>query len=663
MILPWFGAVAAVWAVCLLFFQAALLLGYLYAHLLARYFTPRAQGWIHAALVAASLFFLPILPNDLWKPVGTEDPAWRILALLGATVGLPYFLLSSTTPLLQSWFARDEPGLRPYRFYALSNAGSMLALLSFPTLVEPNFSSVRQAFGWSFAYAVVAVLCAAIGFRANGKVATLPANLEVPLPDWKTQSLWIALAACGSALLLSITNHISQNIAAVPFLWIIPLCLYLLSFILCFEGPRWYRRDLFIWLLCLALAGMAYALGMPASDLRLSLLILIFCSGLFICCMFCHGELARLKPPSAHSTRFYLFGSIGGAAGAVFVALLAPRVFSGFYELEISMALCGILLLLVRVRDPGNTFFSTGSEPGILVIIALLVTLLASLGRIVRQQGARARLMERNFYGVLRVMDEIAPYGLAPNGIPYTWWERRYIRLMNGAINHGMQFLAEERRKEPTSYYSPVSGIGVALTAAGRRSELRVGIIGLGAGTLAAYGRPGDQYTFYEINPLDVRIAQQDFSFLADSKAKIQIVLGDGRLALEREAPQQFDVIVVDAFSGDSIPVHLLTREAFELYFHHLKPDGVLAIHVSNLYLNLQPVVLGAAASLRKEAVSVKNQDDLSRGILASNWILVGSREGFVAQNEIERAGTILSNSSGGQLWTDDYSSLFRVLK
>ena len=662
-ILPWFGGVAAVWTVCLLFFQVVLLAGYSYAHFLTRNFSPRAQVWIHSALVVASLLALPILPKDSWKPLGTEDPALRILLVLAVTVGLPYFLLSSTSPLLQAWYSRSRAGITPYRFYALSNAGSMLALLSFPVLIEPNFSSPRQAMGWSLAYAAVAILCAVIAVRSHGESPTAPNPQVAPHLDWKTQSLWVALAACGSALLLAITNHISQNIAAVPFLWVLPLSLYLLSFILCFEGHGWYRRDVFLLLLCFALGGMAYTLEQAAANPRLSLLIVIFCSGLFICCMFCHGELARLKPPASQLTAFYLMGSLGGAAGAVFVALLAPRVFSGFYELEAAMALCGILMLLVRVRDPGNKFFSTGWEPGILVLIALLVTLLASLARIVKQQGSSARLMERNFYGVLRLIDDITPYALSPGGIPYTWWQRRYCRLMNGTINHGMQFLADDRRKEPISYYSPISGIGIALKAAGIRSPLRVGIIGLGAGTLAAYGRAADQYTYYEINPLDVEIANRDFTFLRDSQAKIQIIPGDGRLSLERESPQQFDLIAVDAFSGDSIPVHLLTRQAFELYFRQLKPDGVLAVHVSNLYLDLQPVVKGAAAAMNKEAVLITNQNDLSQGILGANWILVGSRQGFAGQVEIERAGNILNTFSGGQLWTDEYSSLFKLLR
>jgi hypothetical protein len=663
MILPWFGGVAAVWTVCLLFFQVVLLLGYFYAHLLTRNFCPRAQGWIHATLVAASLLALPILPKDSWKPTGVEDPVLRILLLLGVTVGLPYFLLSSTSPLLQAWYTRGRAKITPYRFYALSNAGSMLALLSFPILIEPNFSSSRQAMGWSLSYTAVAILCAVIAVRSHAEVANAANPGVAARPDWRTQSLWVALAACGSALLLAVTNHISQNIAAVPFLWVLPLSLYLLSFILCFEGRGWYRRDVFLLLLGIALGGMAYTLEQPVSNLRLSVLILTFCSGLFVCCMFCHGELARLKPHPAQLTTFYLMCSLGGAAGAVFVALLAPRVFSGYYELEAAMAVCAILVLLVRVCGPGGKFFSAGSEPGILILIALVVALLANLGGTVKQQGASARLMERNFYGVLRVMDELAPDGFSAEGMPYDWWERRYCRLMNGTINHGLQFLAEARRRQPTAYYSQKSGIGVALEAAGKRRALRVGVIGLGVGTLAAYGRAGDQYTFYEINPLDVQIARRDFSFLGDSQAKIEIIPGDARLSLEREAPQEFDVLAVDAFSGDSIPVHLLTREAFELYFHQLKPDGVLAVHVSNLYLDLQPVVVGAAAWMEKEAVLITNENDASQGILGANWILVGSREGFLGQGEIEKAGSILNTMSGGQLWTDGYSSLFRVLK
>lgn len=669
-ILPWFGGAAGVWTICLLFFQAVLLLGYLYAHLLTRISQARTQGTIHAALLAASLFVLPILPKSSWKPSGFGDPSLHILLLLAVTVGLPYFLLSSTSPLLQAWYAQSREGDSPYRFYALSNVGSMLALLSYPVLVEPRLSSTLQARGWSIGYACVAILCAAIGLLPR-RASTRPANDDLaqdiaPLPDRTTQALWLALPACSSALLLAITSHISQNIAAVPFIWIIPLSIYLLSFILCFDGHGWYRRNFFLRFLGLALASMAYALSPAFAELPFKVQIVLFCISFFACCMFCHGELVRLKPHPAHLTRFYLMISLGGALGAVFVALLAPHLFSWYYELEIAIGACGILVLIVHHRDPESPFYKARWQPAWLVIVGLVIALITSLTYTAREQSKTATLMVRNFYGVLRVVDEVGPNVVFVQGSAAQLLDGdlRYRKLMNGTIDHGLQFLAPSRRRMPTTYYGKSSGVGVALLAAGEKGPLRVGVIGLGAGTLAAYSRPGDRYTFYEINPLDVQMAEQYFTFLKDSAAAIDIVPGDARLSLERQVPQEFDVLAVDAFSGDSIPVHLLTREAFELYFRHLRPDGVLAMHTSNKFVDLDPVVSAVAASLNREAMIVDfGMGDNHSGTYAASWVLVGRREGFIAQAQIEKAGRILAPDAGGPVWTDEYSSVFRVLK
>ena len=664
-ILPWFGGGAAVWIVCLLFFQLVLLLGYFYAHLLSGRFQSRTQGRIHAAILAASFLALPILPKASWKPSDPAAPVVHILLLLGVAVGLPYFLLSATSPLLQAWYTKTRAGAAPYRFYALSNAGSMLALLSYPILIEPMFSSSHQAVGWSVAYAGVALLCAAIGFLSRGEAVTRANPETTPRPDWKLQLLWVALAACASALLLAVTNHITQNVASVPFLWVLPLSLYLLSFILCFDARGWYRRGLFLRLLGVMLGGMAYALAPSFTGLPIKVLIPLFCCGLFVCCMFCHGELARLKPDPAHLTTFYLMCSVGGAAGAVFVALVAPRLFSGYYELQVAMGICAILVLVVNYRDPQSEFRITRWQPSWLVLIALVVALIASLFTTAREQSAEARLAVRNFYGVLRVIDGIVPNVVLvkENAVQLPDDDARYRRLLNGTIDQGLQFLAASRRRWPTTYYGPDSGIGVALKAAQENGALRMGIIGLGAGTIASYGQPGDHYSFYEINSLDVQIANQEFTFLRDSQANIDIVLGDARLSLERQSPQAFDILAVDAFSGDSIPVHLLTRQAFDLYFRHLKTDGVLAVHISNKYLDLEPVVAAAATWFDKEAVMISNLDDHQKGVYAASWILVGSRAGFLGQPRIEQAGTILAPSNYRALWTDDYSSLLKILK
>lgn len=699
MILPWFGGVAAIWAVCLVFFQTALLLGYWYADVLTRRFSPAEQRRIHSALLLISLLTIRIIPSDRWKPAGPEHPAVRILLLLCATVGLPFFVLSTTSPLLQAWYARTRTAARPYRLYALSNAGSMLALVSYPIAIEPWTSTSHQAFGWSAGYVIAVVLCATLALTsrthersstelpnrtdstsqvpATAEDGTTPAVLPVKSSCVPAglRILWLALAACSSALLLAVTNHITQNIASVPFLWILPLSLYLLSFILCFDARGWYQRGLFLRLLGIAIGGMAYALAPSFAGLPWKVMIALFCAGFFICCMFCHGELERLKPAPEHLTSFYLMVALGGALGAIFVALVAPAIFSGYYELHVALGLCAILVLVVHYRDPQSPFYGRRLNAGWLVMAGLVVAAVASLFVIAREQAAGARLMVRNFYGELRVIGSSQPAD-APDQASAVAQPRdstgesplkqdlSFRKLMNGTIDHGLQFLSPSLRRAPTTYYGMGSGIGIALQAAGEKHELRVGAIGLGIGTIATYGRAGDSYTFYEINLLVEKVAEQQFTFLRDSPAKIKIILGDARLSLEREPPQNFDVLVVDAFSGDSIPVHLLTCQAFQLYLRHLKPDGVLAVHISNQYLNLEPVVAAAASALGREAVIINHQIAISEGVYPSTWILIGSRNGFLGRSQIEQAGEILpANVPPSQLWTDDYSSLWRVLK
>jgi len=664
LILPGFGGSARVWIVCLLFFQTVLLLGYAHAHGLTHKFPLRAQVRIHSGLLLASVMLLPVLPKVAGKLLPGLDPALQILGVLAATVGLPAFLLSSTSPLLQAWYAQKGDGATPYRFYAVSNTGSMLALLSYPLVMEPWVATSFQAVAWSWGYAAFVILCVALAFTTvpNSPLAKAPVNGDPP--DWKLQTLWLSLAACGSALLLAVTHHITQNLAALPLLWVIPLALYLLSFILCFEGGAWYRRGLFLRLLGVTLGSLAYALAPSFAGLPLRVAVPLFCGGLFVCCMFCHGELARLKPHPAYLTSFYLMCALGGVLGALFVAVLAPHVFSGSYELRIALGCCALLVLVVHHRDPSSPFYRARWQPDWLLMVGVAAAIIVSLGVTAREEAAGARLMVRNFYGVLRVVDGTAPSVVMVGGrdsqVPVE--VSRYEKLMNGTIDHGLQFLAPERRDLPTSYYGPESGAGIVLKAADPGTPLKVGLIGLGVGTLAAYGRPGDQYKFYEINPLVIQVANREFCFLRDSKARIGVVEGDGRLSLEQEPPQGFDVLAVDAFSGDAIPVHLLTREAFRLYFRHLKPHGTLAVHVSNKYLNLNPVVAGAAEALGMEAVLVNNKPDSPRGISRSTWVLVGNPRGFLGKAEVENAGTVLGPGALKIVWTDDYSSLMKAL-
>lgn len=664
-ILPWFGGAAAVWTVCLLFFQVALLLGYLYAHILTQHAGARMQARIHIGLLALSLLVLPVLPREAWKPTGSGDPSWRILLLLTLTVGLPYFLLSSTSPLLQFWYAHSRSGAVPYRFYALSNMGSMLALASYPALIEPKLTSTHQAVLWSVLYAIAAAVCAIVAYGATADSARLHLRQEglaeksaEPEPQLSDKLIWMALAACGSALLVGITTHVTQNVASVPLLWVIPLALYLLSFILCFDSSNWYRRGLFLRLLALALACMAYALSPSFAMLPLGLLVGLYCCGLFVCCMFCHGELVRLKPHPAYLTSFYLLIAFGSALGAFFSALLAPRWFSGQFELQIALGACAVLVPVVYHRDPRSRVYRARWQPAWLGLLGLTAFLVAGLFATGVEEIARARVMVRNFYGVLSVVDQPGPTASGRE-------ERERLRsrkLMNGSIDHGMQWLSPERRREPTAYYGAESGIGIALRAVGeQRASLRVGVVGLGVGTLATYGRSGDHYSFYELNPLVARLARDEFSYIRDSAAQVDIVLGDGRLSLERESSRSYDVLAVDAFSGDSIPVHMLTQQAFVLYFQHLQPNGVLAVHISNQYLNLKPVVQAAATLLHRPAVVIDSPGDRPRGIFRSTWVLVGNSETYLGHEEIESVGKRLP-ATAGQLWTDDFSSLFSIL-
>jgi len=665
LILPWFGGAAAVWTTCLVFFQVVLLLGYAYAHGLTRWFRPAQQTRIHVALLAASLFVLPIIPNPDLKAWGPHEPALRVLLLLVLTVGPPYLLLTTTSPLLQAWYASERGTTSAYRFYALSNAGSLLAILSYPVVVEPLFSTRFQAVGWSVGYGLTCVLCAAVAFVRRPALKIDEAVADSAPPGWGDRALWLALPCCGSMLLLAITNHLSQNLAAIPLLWVIPLSLYLFSFILCFEGRSWYNRNFFLRLLAVFLGAMAYALQPEFAAASLILLVPLYCLGLFVCCMVCHGELARLKPAGRQLTSFYLMVSLGGAVGGLFVGLIAPQVFSGFFELPLALGACALLVLVVLRRDPRSPFCKARWQLAWLVVVLIAVGVNVSLIVGVYKQVRSSRVMVRNFYGTIREADVDSDHPNREIDVVSEFSAARSIRreLLNGPIQHGLQFLDASRRNWPTSYYGPDSGGGLAIRVAGRQGPLRVGVIGLGVGTLATYGRTGDQFVFYEINPKVIELAERDFTFLRDSAARIEIVAGDARLSLEQQSPQNFDVLVVDAFSGDAIPIHLLTREAFELYFRHLKPGGVLAVHISNSYLHLQPVVERAAIWLGKPAVSVRDRENEAIGTFGSLWVLMSGRQEFLEAPEIRQAGVSLARTSAFRLWTDDYSNLIGILK
>ncbi|HEY2817041.1 MAG TPA: fused MFS/spermidine synthase [Casimicrobiaceae bacterium] len=650
-ILPWFGGSAAVWTTCLVFFQSALLLGYAYADWSVRNLKPKRQVQLHIAALVVSLLLLPIVPGAFWKPAGDENPVWRILGLLAATMGLPYFLLSTTSPLVQAWFARRFPGREPYRLFALSNLASMLALLGYPFLLEPWIATRIQAWSWSLAYFGFVLLCAAIAFASLRAAKSAPdvspaaergLRSEARPPTTARQVLWCALAATGSLLLLSVSNHIIQNIAAVPLLWIVPLSIYLLTFIICFDAPRWYRRDVFLPMAAAALGVMAWTLADPKLTHDLEIQIGVFCVGLFIACMFCHGELTRLKPAPLYLTRFYLMISLGGAIGSALVGIVAPLVLNAHFELAFGLVFAGALLLW-QVRED--------------IIVMRFLALAASLTATgcavwgIQEFYDGTILSTRNFYGVLRVQEAAAGT------------DNEHRSLIHGTIMHGNQYSSPVFKRQPSTYYTTTSGIGRVLESLNPRTEpLKVGVIGLGTGTIATYGGKGDVYRFYDINPAVPGIAHRYFTYLDDSDAHVEIALGDARLNLEREPPQGFDVLAIDAFSSDAIPVHLITSEAVGVYMKHMKPDGVIAFHVTNRFLDLVPVVkqIADAHGLRTAWIRDEGGGPLAS---TSDWVLLARDRKVLDLPHIAEATTPIHEHPDWRLWTDDFNNLVQVLK
>ena len=678
-ILPWFGGGPGVWTTCMLFFQALLLGGYAYAHFAAR-LKPRTQAIVHLVLLVVALALLPITPSETWKPHGGENPTLRILALLTASLGLPYFILSSTGPLLQQWFSRANPGQSPYRLYALSNAGSLLALVTYPFLVESYLARKSQATLWAAGLVVYALCCALCAVRLwKSEAQSLKSKFQSPKPDLiaqsaptsptlststtppisvLNQSLWLLLPACASVLLLATTNRLCQDMTVLPFLWVLPLALYLLSFIVCFDNSRWYARYPFSLALLAAFAGLAWA--MPhGNDWPLWRLVAIYSGGLFVCCMVCHGELYRLRPEPCRLTAFYLLIAGGGSLGGLFVAVAAPLLFTGYYELYWGLLLCGLLVLLVWVTDrsPDRSALSLPSHRNwhraACVGLALGIVALGAVLWFRREKFPTDVLASRNFYGVLRVFKERI-------GEP----KEHLLGLMHGRIWHGWQFVDPERATWPTLYYGEQSGVGLALCAMPPGNR-RIGVVGLGIGTLAAYAQPGDYMRFYEINPEVQRIAAARFTCLAGSPGRIEIALGDARLSLEREPPQQFDLLALDAFSSDAIPVHLLTRESFELYARHLKTNGVIAVHISNHYLDLEYVLVNVARHFNYRLAVVENIPSPDQWwLLPSLWILLTRDPAILDSPAIRDAARPEEpDSERVPLWTDDFTSVFQILK
>ncbi|MBL9181464.1 MAG: fused MFS/spermidine synthase [Verrucomicrobiaceae bacterium] len=672
-ILPWFGGSPGVWTTCMLFFQIVLFLGYTYAHLLGK--LPRkVQAVLHASLLLAALLFLPITPEETWKPTGSEDPSGRILMLLMMTVGLPYFVLSSTSPLVQVWFTRGAAGANPWRLYALSNIGSLVALLSFPFFFEPRWDVVWLSKAWSAMFVFGMLLCLLalwMDFQRAGNVEEAHASAEAAAddhPGFGRRLLWMLLPAMASVVLLAATNHVCQDVAVIPFMWVVPLSLYLLTFIICFEHERWYARFPALWAVPALVVLFVTCTWDQLNDqswwpdeldlMPNYLFELGWAFGaMFLACMVCHGELTRLKPSPKHLTSFYLHMSAGGALGGLFVSLVAPRLFARHSEwpgglIAVFLLTCVVLLVLswrVKSRAVKSALFALVGIAGASGALFM--------GKLGWKSTEGKIVMLRNFYGTLAVT-EWSPEDPASHS----------RELSNGGIIHGQQNFAPEFRSDPTSYYGHATGIGKALDSLKSRADgVRVGIVGMGAGTAACYARSGDTYRFYDINPDVPRVAQKYFTYLPDLEkrgAKLEIVVSDARLALEREESQQFDVLLLDAFSGDSVPAHLLTKEAFEIYRRHMKPDGIIAVHVTNSYLRLAPLMAKTAAEVGYKTRRITTESD-GGDHDSTDYMLFTNNEAFLAatedvlpdEDELEKEAKV-----NARVWTDKRHDLFQIL-
>jgi len=649
-ILPWFGGAASVWATCLVFFQSALLAGYAYADWTSRRLLPRTQAKLHIALLAVSLLLLPIIPDVRWKPGGEDGaaPMVAILGLLSVTIGLQYFMLSATSPLLQSWYWRHFKAAAPYRLFALSNFASLLALLSYPVAIEPFLRLAMQSYSWSALYVCFAVLCGLTAWKsakaagdAAPVVATVVEDADAKAPAWSERLSWIAYSAMGSCLLLAVTNHLTQNVASIPFLWLVPLSLYLITFIICFDHPRWYVRPLFIGLTAAALPGMAYY----TDSLDLFTAAPLYAAGMFICCMFCHGELYRMRPSPRHLTTFYLMISVGGALGALLIAIVAPLTLKGYFELGFTLIACAMLVAWSAL--------AIRKWAAVIAFVVVCTTSWFVMNNI-NEYSRDIRVMVRNFYGVVRTRDYANP---APFRVMY-----------HGAINHGGQLMLPADQRKPSTYFGPTSGYGRAFASL-PETPRRIGVIGLGAGAIAAYARKGDLFRFYEIDPQVAAVAMKEFTYLTGSPAQIDVVLGDGRLSLEREAPQRYDLLAIDAFAGDSIPMHLLTREAMATYVKHLAPDGVIVFQATNRFVGIAPVVERLAAAFGMTAVMITDEPDNGDTKGADYWlsstdqIIVTKNRRILESEHIRKAADALPADPKFPLWTDDFYNLLGILK
>ena len=683
-ILPWFGGGPGVWTTCMVFFQVVLFAGYAYAHLLTK-LPHRTQGLVHGIIVLAALVALPIAPAETWKPTGEENPVTRILLLLSCTVGLPYFVLATTSPLVQVWHLRQTGGGNPWRLYALSNFGSLAALLTYPFVVEPRSDVIQQTWGWSAAFLVLAALLLLHAWRDRHLSMMLP---EVPADDaataeekpirWYHRPLWLLLPALASVMLLAATSHVCQDVAVIPFLWVVPLSLYLISFIITFDHERWYVP--FLWALpaVIILAITAALTRLPETiDLRSELTWLPEAlrqalppkltidlkpnylyelgwafAAMFFGVMLCHGELTRLKPSTRHLTQFYLIMSAGGALGGLCVSLLCPRIFTLYWEWPIALTATFVLASIVLIRSVWKRVPVAAAIPTILLLIAPLIVPGAWLIKRYAFLTDKTEENVRNFYGTISV-----------ERIDDTESDSYSLLLYHGTITHGIQNFGDAWSKEPSSYYGKHTGIGIALSTLTTKPGAKVGIIGMGTATVTQYAKAGDTYRIYEINPEIVRIAHKHFTYLSEMQqrgARLEEVVGDGRLALEREPPQKFDVLLLDAFSGDSVPVHLLTKEALGIYEKHMNEGGIIVFNITNRYLRLKQVLekVGQSRGWSSGFVSTDEEGDH----YSTEYLLLSKNKTFLDALPKPDPDAEPYPEIHPPLWTDNQHNLFQIL-
>ncbi|MDA7901703.1 spermidine synthase [Mariniblastus sp.] len=665
-ILPWFGGTAAVWTTCMMFFQTLLLLGYLYAHLMRRFASPRTTWLLHLGLLLIAAATLSVVPGDSLRPSGSENLTLGIIGVLGLTIGVPFFVLSSTGPLIQAWQSSSHRGQSPYRLYALSNLGSILALVTYPFLVERYFSMNSQALFWTIGFYCFSITCCWSGWQtlhlknwseAENAKAKSPQEGRINLsrPGLVVTLVWFVLAATASIILLATTNLLCQEVASIPFLWILPLSLYLLSFIICFDRPAIYQRLIFM---PLVVGGAIVAVGLVHLGLftGLAFQIIALSTVCFSASMVCHGELERSKPPPDYLTGFYLVVAFGGAAGGIFVCILAPQIFTGFLEFHVGLIVSLLVVLCALIWPTGQRskpiapslkFLKYGAAMSVFVVLAIVLSSAVYFLDPSYQEGLIFR--GRNEYGLVSVVEKDG-----------------YRQFINGRVEHGGQKVGAEKEMEHISYYVPESGVGVAFESHREISDdsLNVAVLGLGAGAMATWLEPGDRMVFYEINPMVVDIAENHFSFLRSSKGETRVKLGDGRLQLQNEMEsgksERYDLIFIDAFSSDSIPIHLLTAECFKVYLDRLKPDGVLVAHITNRFIDLQPVILDH--SLRNGLTPILVDYHSPDGKLKTRWVLMTKNENFKKSEKVKSLENHWTKGLVPVQWTDDYSSVAALL-